>query len=43
MRKSDVFLNLKPVKRGRKGEKAKTNKQEGPNKGVEGGKFSQNK
>ena len=43
MRKSDEFLNLKPIKTGRKGEKAKTNKRGGPNKGVEGGKFSKNK
>ena len=43
MRKSDGFLNLKPIKTGRKGEKAKTNKRGGPNKGVKGGKFSLNK
>ena len=43
MKKSDEFLNLKPVKTGRKGEKAKTNKRGGPNKGVEGGEFSLNK
>ena len=41
--KSDEFLNLKPLKTERVGEKSKTNKQGGPNKGVEGGKFSQNK
>ena len=41
--KSDEFLNLKPLKTGRLGEKSKINKQGGPNKGVEGGKFSLNK
>ena len=37
------FLNLKPLKTRRVGEKSKTNKRGGPNKGVEGGKFSLNK
>jgi len=41
--KSYEFLNLKPLKTGRVGEKSKTDKQGGPNKGVKGGKFSLNK
>ena len=41
--KSDEFLNLNPLKTERLGEKSKTNKQGGPNKGDKGGKFSLNK
>ena len=40
--KSDEFLNLNTLKTERLGEKSKTNKRGGPNKSVEGGKFSLN-